>query len=784
MLGMGIYMNINQSFKKPIYPYNEWKIIEEKFDIENNFRNETMFFVGNGYLGFRGNFEEGLGSLKQKGLDGTYINGFYDTEVIKYGEIAYGFPEKGQTMLNVTNSKIIRLFIEDEEFSMQTGTLEEYNRTLCLKTGILYRNLVWVSPRGKRVKIDIQRIVSLQNKHQAVISYEATPLNFSGEIRIQSILDGNVKNITVENDPRVGSGLQGRVLSVENKLMEADYCSIVQKTKNSGLTLACAISNQLETNNTFESRHLDEELSIGMEFIINAEENRPIRLNKFISYITSLDCKEANLVEINKNILSDAVSCGFQGLKEKQRAFLEDFWFRTDVEIKGDIALQQGIRLNMFHLLQSVGRDGKTNIAAKGLSGEGYEGHYFWDTETYILPFFLYNNPQISRKLLEFRYGKLDKARERARQMNHPKGALFPWRGINGEECSAYYPAGTAQYHINADIAFAVKRYMEASEDYEFLVEYGAELLFETARLWVDLGSYIPHKGNKFCINSVTGPDEYSAVVNNNCYTNLMARVNLEYAYKTAQLMEKRFPAGFKRLSEKIHLKNSEVTAWKVAVDNMYVPYDEKLGIYLQDDSFLDRAPWDFKNTPGENYPLLLHYHPLVIYRRQVCKQADLVLAMFFLGNTFTMEEKRINFDFYEKFTTHDSSLSTAIFSVMASEIGCHGKAYRYFMSTARMDLDDYHGNTRDGIHAANMAGTWMCVVNGFAGMRAYEDGLYFNPHLPENWESYSFKITYKGRLIQVGVERNNVSYKLLKGSSLQITSNGEKINLGQENAV
>ncbi len=773
----------NQSFKKPIYPYNEWEIIEEDFNIENNYRNETIFFTGNGYLGLRGNFEEGLDDIKGKGLDGTYINGFYDTEVIKYGEIAYGFPEKGQTMLNITNCKIIRLFIDDEEFSMQKGTLEQYRRTLSFKEGVLGRSLIWCSPKGRKVKVEIQRIVSLENKHLAVISYEATPLNFSGKIRLQSVLDGNVTNITVENDPRVGSGLQGRVLSVEKKLLESEYGLMVQKTKNSELSLACAMSNQLETESTYTVGEIAENLAIGTEFTVEAEQNQPIRLNKFISYITSIDCDESRFEENSKSLISAARSLGFEGIKEKQIKFLEDFWSRTDVEIKGDIALQQGIRLNMFHLLQSAGRDGNTNIAAKGLSGEGYEGHYFWDTETYILPFFIYNNPQISRKLLEFRHSKLDKARERARQMSHPKGALFPWRGINGEECSAYYPAGTAQYHIDADIAFAVKRYMEATEDREFLAEYGAELLFETARLWADLGSFIPHKGNKFCINSVTGPDEYSAVVNNNCYTNLMAKVNLEYAYKVAQVMENRFPSEYRRLADKIQLKSSEVTSWKIAADNMYIPYDENLGIYLQDDSFLDRAPWDFENTPEENYPLLLHYHPLVIYRHQVCKQADLGLALFFLGNKFTLEEKKRNYDFYEKFTTHDSSLSTAIFSILASEIGYHEKAYNYFMSTARMDLDDYHGNTKDGIHAANMAGTWMCVVNGFSGMRVYEDGLYFNPYLPENWKGYSFKIAYKDRLIKVEVEKSGTRYKLIKGNTIEIISNGEKIILECENS-
>ena len=774
----------NQTFKEPIYPSSQWEVIENNFNIENNARNETIFFTGNGYLGFRGNFEEGLKGAEGKGLEGTYINGFYETETIKYGEIAYGFPERGQTMLNVTNSKVIRLFLEDEEFSMQEGGLEEYGRVLSFKRGIQARSLVWCSPKGRKVKIHIERLVSFRNKHQAAICYQVTPLNFSGKLRIESLLDGDVTNITAGSDPRVGSGLQGRVLSGEDRMAEEGFGLIRQKTKNSKLSVACAMLNCLETSNPYTVKAYTGGAAVKNEFTVEAEAGIPIALNKFISYVTSLDWGEEELQQKAREQVWEARTIGFEGMKRKQEDFLRGFWETADVEIRGDEALQQGIRFNMFHLLQSVGRDGKTNIAAKGLSGEGYEGHYFWDTETYILPFFLYSNPQISRKLLEYRYGKLEQARERARQMSHEKGALFPWRTINGEECSAYYPAGTAQYHIDADIAYAVKRYMEATGDLEFMVEYGAELLFETARLWAGLGAFISRKENRFCINSVTGPDEYSAVVNNNCYTNLMAKVNLEYAWETAKWMLEQYTGEYEALTVRIGLEDWEPEAWKKAADSMYIPYDDNLGVYLQDDSFLDRAPWDFENTPADKYPLLLHFHPLVIYRHQVCKQADLILALFLLGNLFTPEEKKRNFDFYERFCTHDSSLSAAIFSIMACETGDLEKAYRYFIGTARMDLDDSHGNTRDGIHAANMAGTWMCVVNGFAGMRAYEDGLYFNPVLPDRWEEYSFKTAFQGRQIKVTVDKRGTAYELLRGDELEITSNGRKLLLKRGGTV
>lgn len=768
----------SKNVKQPIYSYSQWEIVENEFSMENNYRNETIFSTGNGYLGMRGNFEEGYSGLPGTGLNGTYINGFYETEYIKYGEIAYGYPEKGQTMLNITDSKIIRLSIEDEEFNMLKGKLLAYKRSLDLKEGIIRRELLWRSPQGREILINIERIVSLSNKYLAAIRYEVTPVNFSGDIKLTSMLDGNVSNQTAENDPRVGSGLKGRVLSIDNSISEGNFGMLRQSTRNTGLILACAMKNNLETESSYSLKNEKDEFAVACSYKIDGKVGSKIVLSKYIAYVTSMDYPQELLEVTAVNTADTAEAGGFSIIKQEQAEYLQDFWYRTDVEIKGDTALQQGIRYNMFQLLQSAGKDGKTNIAAKGLSGEGYEGHYFWDTEMFMLPFFLFSSPKISRKFLEFRYGTLDKARDRARQMSHSKGALFPWRTINGEECSAYYPGGTAQYHINADIAFAVKRYMDACDDRDFLINCGAELLFETARLWVLLGDFIVKKGNKFCINDVTGPDEYTAIVNNNCYTNFMAKENLAYAYETAIWMEKNENTVFKRLEAKIKLEDEELELWKKASDNMYIPYDDELKIFPQDDSFLYKSPWDFENTPEENYPLLLHYHPLVIYRHQVCKQADLVLAQFLLSHEFDREQKKRDFDFYEKLTTHDSSLSTCIFSIAASEIGYHEKAYDYFMNTARMDLDDYHGNTKDGIHAANMAGAWMCIVNGFAGMRAHNGILSFNPYLPESWEEYNFKITYRDRLIRVKIDKNGPTYELLMGEDIDIVQSGKKVLL------
>jgi alpha,alpha-trehalose phosphorylase len=766
---------------RAIYPDHEWEIVEEEFKPQYNLRNETIFALGNGYLGLRGNLEEGWSGPPGDTIEGTYINGFYESEPIPYGEIAYGYAERSQTMLNVTNGKVIRLFVGDEEFRMQNGAVSEYRRTLNLQTGILTRSLVWRSPRGKTVRLRIARLVALGQKHLAAIRYEVTPLDCDGTIRLVSLLDGDVGNLTATDDPRAGSSLTVRALQLQSKRTDGTYLELMQRTRNTGFSVMAAAEHCLTTESGYTLAAVDGRVATGVEFAIEARAGVPIRLEKYLAYATTRDLPEEGLSEFGRALLDRAKGGGFAALREQQRQLLEAFWSKADVTIVGEPGIQQGIRYNIFQLLQSAGRDGKTNIAAKGLSGEGYEGHYFWDSEMYVVPFFLYHHPGISRKLLEYRYRILDQARRRARQMAHPKGALFPWRTIDGEECSAYYPAGTAQYHINADIAYAIRQYMQATGDWEFLKEYGAEILFETARIWADLGEYIPQRGNRFCINCVTGPDEYSALVNNNCYTNLMARAHLEYACDTAAWLRQNAPAAYQSLAARIDLAEEEIDAWREAARRMLIPFDEASGLYLQDDSFMDRAPWDFANTPAENYPLLVHYHPLVIYRHQVCKQADLVMALFLLGELFTPEEKRRNFDFYERVTTHDSSLSPCIFSIVASDIGDVAKAYRYFMATARMDLDDLHGNTHQGIHVANMAGAWLCLVQGFAGMRTANGVLSFNPRLPEPWREYGFKIAFQGRLIQVRVDRRGAMLTLLEGEEMTVMLQGETVLLQKE---
>lgn len=763
-----------------LYPLESWRITERRFDAESNLLDETLFALGNGYIGLRGAHEEGFSGQVGASLDGTYLNGFYESEPLQYPETAYGLARQTQFMLNVPNGKRIDLLVGEERFDPLQGTIVAYERCVDFRTGILSRSLEWVSPRGHRIAVESRRLVSFDHKHLFAIEYRVRPLNFSGRLTLVAALEGRVRNLEAGDDPRAGTAVAGSVLQLRDVEQGEEYAALVHRTRNSGLTLVSAIAAELECEGCGPVERTSGRVEERVEerFAVEVAEGGSVCLTKYGAYVSSRDYPDLALLPRAREVLQTARATGFAALCAAQERFLAAYWQQADVEIAGDESLQQGIHFNQFHLLQSVGRDGKTSIAAKGVTGEGYEGHYFWDTEIYIFPFFLFTKPEIARRLLDFRYQGLEKARERARQMSHAKGALYPWRTIAGEECSAYFPAGTAQYHINADIVYSIKLYAEVTGDESFLFPRGAEIVLETARIWMGIGGFVARKGGCFCIDEVTGPDEYSALVNNNYYTNAMAQMHLRYAWETAEALRARFPEEYARLQEAISLESDEPARWREAAERMYLPVDEELGIHPQDDSFLSRQVWDFAGTPKDHYPLLLHYHPLVIYRYQVCKQADVVLALLLLSDRFTPEEKRRDFNYYEGVTTHDSSLSSCVFSIIASEVGYPEKAYAYFMETARMDLDNTHANTQYGVHTAAMAGSWMGVVQGFAGMRVAGGSLRFAPTLPAGWEHYQFTLRVRDRVLQVRVDRETAEYRLLQGEALEVQHEGRALRL------
>lgn len=744
-----------------IYAFDPWQVVEKEFHPEFNHQSEAIFSLGNGYMGLRGTLEEGLPNHVPS-TPGAYINGIYETEPIIYGEYMAKQPAEYQSMINITDWKGIKILIEHEEFSMFQGTVEDYSRSLDLKEGVLRRGLTWTSPKGKRLQITFERFISQANQHLAFQRCDIRPLNFSGQITIRSQVNGDVTNY---------HHLREQALEVLSTTHTNESGVLVSRTKNSGISVACAVSHLT----TPETAIMGSATTTSLDFLVRfaVEQGETYSLEKFVAISTSRETAEEHLDTFVQKLVQSSANYGYAQAKQDHVEFLEKFWSDTDVEIEGDLALQQGVRFNALQLLQSTGRDGKTNVAAKGLTGEYYEGHYFWDTETYIIPFFLYSQPELVRKLLEYRYSILDAARANAKRM-HDKGALYAWRTINGHEASGNFLGSTVQYHINAAVAYAIHKYVEATEDMEFLVDMGAEILFETARCWAHRGVFLEAKGGKYCINEVCGPDEYKPGVNNNCYTNYMAQFNLRLALKARDILMQDYHAEYEQLREKIGLEDQEFIRWQKCADEMYLPFDEELGIHPQDDSFLYKDPIDIDSIPEDEIPLVGNWHPLVIWRYQVIKQADVILLLFLLGDQFTAEEKKANFDYYEPKTTHDSSLSPAIYSIIAAELGYTEFAYNYFLQTVRLDLDDYNRNAWQGLHTACMAGSWMGIVNGFAGMRTFGGQLQFNPFVPEKWKSYSFKVKFKGAQVQVKVTPQNTSYTLLAGEDLTFL-HGEK---------
>ncbi len=761
----------------PYYPVEPWAVRETAFDPAGCARSESIFALGNGYLGFRGVFEEGLDPAAGNSVRGTYLNGFHESGPIHYPEDAYGLARKRQTLLNVTDALGIELRVDGERFSMTDGRLEGFERVLDFRRGVLERSLTWVSPRGQRVSLHIERLVSLTRRPVAAVRYRVVPLDGELELELRSGVDGRVENAVDESDHRVG-GVAGRVLVSVGSELEDELLALRQRAPGSGMELGCAAAHRVTGGRALERRALQEDHRLALTYRVRAGRGEAVTLEKTLAYVDSREVEPDALLERCAAAAEQGREVGFEALEAEQRAELASFWTGADVEVEGDDALQQSLRFGALQLLQGTGRDGRSSVAAKGLTGPGYEGHLFWDAEVYVLPFFLHTRPAVARSMLEHRIRGLDAARARARELSHA-GALYPWRTIDGDEASAYFPAGTAQIHIDADIAYALERYLEATDDVDLLWQGGAAMLFETARFWLSRGTFVARRGGRFCLHTVTGPDEYTALVDNNLYTNVMAQGHLRFAVRVAERLEREAPSRFAELARGLALDAAEIERWGRAAERMELPYDRDLGVHPQDDGFLEREPWDPATIPAQKRPLLLHYHPLDIYRRQVLKQADVVLALFLHEERFDRAAARRDFAYYEPLTTHDSSLSPCVHGIMAARLGQVDKAYAYFGRTARMDLDDLNGNVKDGVHTAAMGGTWLAVVAGFAGMRVREGGLVFEPRLPDAWQGLRFRVSFRGATLEVTVRRERTHYHLVEGGPLRVTHRSDVLELG-----
>ena len=769
--------------KTPIYPFEPWNVTEDHLDLAMNYRNETTFALSNGYIGTRGTHEEAYDFDEQHGLEGNFLNGLYEQEHVRYGEWNFGFPTESQTILNVPNCKTIRLVVDGEPMDIRTGTLQNYRRTLDMKHGQVVRSFEWTSPNSKTVRVENIRFVSLAHKNRMAQRYSVTPVNFSGTLTLHSALDADVENHTRTTNPLVDYGPFGRHL-LPDALTADDKTMTCQSTAvNSKLAMACG-SVHLLSEAVAATRHQANDVDAWIEYDFAAMQGHTITLEKLTVYTDSLDMdKDAMLPFVNEELTAFAAD-GYDKEFAAHAALMKHFWETADIRVDGDVPLQQGLRFNLYHIMQASGRDGRTGMGAKGLSGEGYEGHYFWDTEMYVLPVFVYTQPELARSLLDYRYSTLDKARDRARVLGHPIGALYPWRTINGEEASTYFPLGTAQYHINADVAYAFQLYVAVTNDIDYLADKAAEVLCETARVWADVGCFAECRGGKYCICSVTGPDEYNAIVDNNFYTNLMAQQNLYAAVNALETLKEQRPDAYQKLIEKIQLDPDEPALWKKTADAMYFAYDEKRQVYLQDDGFMLRKPWDDSRIPPEKRHLLYeNYHPLFIYRQRMSKQADAIMGMMLYSALFTDEELLRNYDFYQTVTLHHSSLSTCIFGILASRIGRHEDAYTYFAQSARMDLDDYHDNFYAGIHAANMAGTWQSIVFGFAGLRLVNGVPEFKFYIPEAWNGYHFTVKIKESVLAVDVLPDGWTITLQSGDAVNFLVEGKPYELTEKGA-
>ena len=763
------------------YGAEPWSLTESSLDLNLIAQSESVFALSNGHIGMRGNLDEG----DPHGLPGTYLNSLYEDRPLPYAEAGYGFPDMGQTVINVTNGKIIRLLVNDEPFDVRYGTVRSHTRTLDLRAGTLTREVVWTSPAGHTVKVKSVRLVSLTQRAVAAISYSVTPVTLGdggeetadspgGEpvrVVVLSEVVANEEIPVASADPRAAAILAEPLVSEYHDTIDGGRprAILVHATRSSKLRLAAGMAHEI-TGPKRMQHGLESFPDMGrLTVAAEVPQGEELRLVKYLGYGWSSVRSRPALIDQVGGALAAAELTGWDGLLKEQRAFLDAFWEGADVEVDGDVEIQQAVRFGLFHILQAGARAEQRPIPAKGLTGTGYDGHTFWDTEAFVLPVLTYTHPSAAGDALRWRGLTLDTARAHAVELGLA-GAAFAWRTIHGEECSGYWPAGTAAFHINADIAAAVVNYLDATQDDQFELEVGLPILVETARLWRSIGQHDAR--GQFRIEGVTGPDEYSAIKDNNVYTNLMAQHNLAAA---AALAEKRQVEA-----RALGVTTEEAASWRDAAEDMYIPFDDRLKVNPQHEGFTNYARWDFKNTPEDHYPLLLHYPYFQLYRKQVVKQADVVLAMQMRPDAFTPEQKLRNFDYYESITVRDSSLSPCTQAVMAAEVGHLSLAYDYLAEAAFMDLQDREHNTKDGLHIASLAGAWTALVGGFGGMRS-GDGLSFAPKLPPGIVRLSFRMRYRGRIVLVSVHNRSATYTLLAGDPLDITHHGNPATISDK---
>ncbi|RCX18158.1 maltose phosphorylase [Fontibacillus phaseoli] len=730
---------------------DEWSIIEESFDPATHEISESIFSIGNGFMGQRANFEE---QYSGKSLQGSYMAGVYYPDKTRVGWWKNGYPEYFAKVLNSTNWIGINVLINGESLDLAKCEIKDFVRELNMKEGYLSRRFVAVMENGKEIQVESVRFVSMKRQEIGAIRYAVTPLNFSGTIRVVPYLDGDVQNKDSNYDEKFW-------LEVEKSAAQ-DISYLNLKTKKLDFHVTSVMSFDVYKNGEkqeFEASVSEREKFVSAEAAFEVEQGATLTLYKYVANVTSRNHGLGQLVEAGKKALLEAHAAGFDSLRQEQADVWAEKWKGSDIIIEGDVSAQQGIRFNIFQLNQTyTGEDDRLNIGPKGFTGEKYGGSTYWDTEAYCVPFYLSTaDSGIARNLLIYRYKHLEKAKENAKKLGFTKGALYPMVTMNGEECHNEWEITFEEIHRNGAIAYAIYNYVNYTGDKSYLSQYGLEVLAEISRFWEERVNFSSTKG-KYVMLGVTGPNEYENNVNNNWYTNRIASWTMEYTLEVLDYLKKNENARYLELIDKLKLSNEETAKWRNIIDNMYYPVDEERGVFLQQDGFLDKELVPVKDLAPENLPINQNWSWDRILRSCYIKQADVLQGLFFLSDRYDLETKKRNFDFYEPLTVHESSLSPCVHSIMACELGYQEKAYEMYLRTARLDLDNYNNDTEDGCHTTSMAGTWMAVIQGFAGLRVKNDELVLQPFIPSHWKAFSFNVMFRGATLKVNVGEESIT--------------------------
>ena len=765
---------MNQDYIKP----DNWSIIEEGFDLEQVKSSESLFSIGNGAMGQRANFEE---YYSGKTFQGSYIAGIYYPDKTKVGWWKNGYPEYFAKVLNAPNWIGINIEINGEILDLAAcATVKNFRRELNMKEGIYNRSFEATLQNGTQIAVNVRRFLSLDLDEVGVINYEISPLNNDAKIVFKPYVDAGVHNEDANWEEKFWEPLN--VKHSENEAF------VTARTFKTHFTATTFMQNSILLNaanlkiSPINIEATKEKVQFTYEVAVT--KGQTVSLQKLGGYTVSMNHENTQIAA--QNVIAKALSFGYDQLENNQISAWAKIWEMSDITIDGDVKAQQGIRFNIFHLNQTyLGKDSRLNIGPKGFTGEKYGGSTYWDTEAYCIPFYMATkDQQVARNLLAYRYNQLDKAIENAGKLGFANGAaLYPMVTMNGEECHNEWEITFEEIHRNGAIAFAIFNYYRFTGDYSYIPEKGLEVLIGIARFWYQRATFSTFR-NQYVILGVTGPNEYENNVNNNFYTNYLAKWCIDYAMEQINKVEKVYNADYTRIMSKVKLDATEIEHWKKVADNMYYPFSEEHDVYLQQDGFLDKELVKVHDLDKSQRPINQKWSWDRILRSPYIKQADTLQGFYFFEDHFSKEQLEKHFDFYEPFTVHESSLSPCVHSIQAATLGRMEQAYTFYLRTSRLDLDDYNKEVEEGLHITSMAGTWMSIVEGFGGMRVKNDVLHFEPRIPEEWNGYSFKINFRNQILKVSVHQHETNFTLEGDTKISVFVNGKEVSVEPNSLV